>query len=153
MTANIKVDYRDVVQRMRSLSNKLQKQIARKAIAEGAEIIRKEALSRVSVRTGLLKSNIIKKSLRSRNPGRVSYVVGARRAKAVYGNTKANVRKGRAGKSYWGKSSSYYAHMVEFGTRKMRARPFLRPAFESKKNAAFEAINQRIVNELDKVTA
>jgi HK97 gp10 family phage protein len=43
-----------------------------------------------------------------------------------------------------GKFDAYYWRYIEFGTSKMAARPFLRPAFEAKKEAAIEALTQYI---------
>lgn len=45
-------------------------------------------------------------------------------------------------------SEHYYSHFVEFGTKKMSARPFMGPAFESKKEAAKERIAEVIRQEL-----
>jgi len=50
---------------------------------------------------------------------------------------------------------AFYWRFVEFGTAKMSARPFLRPAFEAKKQEAVEAIKNylgpRIEQEADKL--
>lgn len=40
--------------------------------------------------------------------------------------------------------NAWYWRLVEFGTSKMPARPFMRPAFESKKAEALELIGKRI---------
>ena len=42
-----------------------------------------------------------------------------------------------------------YWWLVEFGTSRMRARPFLRPAFESKKYEALEAFKRQMRKEID----
>jgi HK97 gp10 family phage protein len=62
---------------------------------------------------------------------RVGVLGGARQ----YGNTKENVRKGRAGKTYETLGSkdnpggdTWYWRFVEFGTSRVAARPFMRPA-------------------------
>ena len=44
---------------------------------------------------------------------------------------------------------AYYAHFVEFGTVKMSARPFMRPAFEGRKNDAVEAIRARLAERVE----
>ena len=50
---------------------------------------------------------------------------------------------------------AYYWRFVEFGTSKMVARPFLRPAFEAKKSQAVDALRdylvERIPNEVSKL--
>jgi HK97 gp10 family phage protein len=42
----------------------------------------------------------------------------------------------------------YYAHFLEFGTKKMTARPFMGPTFENKKEAAQEKMAETIRDEL-----
>ena len=52
---------------------------------------------------------------------------------------------------------AFYARFVEFGTVKMAARPFMRPAFEAKKGEAVDAIKayleRRIPEEVAKLAA
>ena len=36
--------------------------------------------------------------------------------------------------------AAYYGHFLEFGTRKMRAHPFMRPAFDQSREAAVDAM-------------
>jgi HK97 gp10 family phage protein len=43
-----------------------------------------------------------------------------------------------------------YAHYVEFGTSKMSARPFLRPALDEHKNEIIEAIEKQAAEEIRK---
>lgn len=40
--------------------------------------------------------------------------------------------------------TAYYAKFVEYGTSKMEAQPFLRPAIETKKKEIFQAIGEEI---------
>jgi HK97 gp10 family phage protein len=42
------------------------------------------------------------------------------------------------------KPRAFYWHMVEFGTEKMPAQPFMRPAFEAKKVAVVEAFRDEL---------
>lgn len=48
------------------------------------------------------------------------------------------------------KESPFYGFMIEFGTSKMPARPFLRPAYEANKKEVIEKIKQEIVKGLNK---
>jgi len=55
----------------------------------------------------------------------------------------------RAGKRYRKRDvDAYYWRFVEFGTAKMAARPFMRPAFEAKKGDALEAIKGRLADRI-----
>lgn len=49
------------------------------------------------------------------------------------------------------KNTAPYAHMVEFGTAKAKAQPFMRPAFESKKEMAYRIARTGLGVELGKV--
>ena len=45
------------------------------------------------------------------------------------------------------------AHLIEFGTSKMGPRPILRPAWDEKKNEAFEIFQKEVAAELEKAAA
>jgi len=45
---------------------------------------------------------------------------------------------------------AWYWRFVEFGTVKMSAKPFLRPAFEGKKMEAVDAIKQRLAERVER---
>jgi HK97 gp10 family phage protein len=114
----------------------------RKALAEAAKVIHAEAQALAPEDTGLLKREI--RMVRAKNPAATGatehYVVGVRRGKRKkYANTRENRRARRVGKTYQDESRAYYWRFIEFGTERQPARPFLRPAFESKKR---EALNR-----------
>lgn len=67
--------------------------------------------------------------------GSLGFRVGVLGGARQYANTKANVRSGKAGTSYATGGSkanpggdTWYWRFVEFGTSKVAARPFMRPA-------------------------
>lgn len=47
------------------------------------------------------------------------------------------------GKTWW-QDPGRYAHLVEFGTRGSRARPFLRPAWDQTRAQALDALRQKV---------
>lgn len=109
---------------LRSLSDDMSKKVARAAAMSGAAVIRAEA-KRLAEAQGLKKSgsliaNIAVKRERAA-PGEYVYHVGVRHGKGGH-------RKGTNDPWYW------FLH--EFGTSRMPARPFLRPAFEQARERA-----------------
>lgn len=140
---------RQIADALNKLDKKVSTKIARKAARAGALLIRDEAKRRVPVDTGLLKQNIVVKKFRDRGEGNVRYGIGLISSKAVYRDNKVNRRKGRVGQSYY-RDKTFYGHMVEFGTIKMKAKPFLRPAFETQKEKAVDVVKQTLLEELDK---
>ena len=119
---------------------------ARAALAKGARVFRDQAIANAPRDTGLLQESIVAR--RDSKPQMVgaseAYFVGVRRKARRYANTKRNRGKGRAGKTYFVDGTAFYWLFLEFGSEKMAARPFLRPAFESRKEDALNVI----VNEM-----
>lgn len=115
---------------------------ARAALAKGARVFRDQAIANAPRDTGLLQESIVAR--RDSRPGMAgaseAYYVGVRRKARRYANTKRNRGKGRAGKTYFVDGTAFYWLFLEFGTEKMAARPFLRPAFESRKEDALNVI-------------
>jgi HK97 gp10 family phage protein len=62
------------------------------------------------------------------------------------GNGKAKYRVS------WNKSHAFYGRFVEFGTSKMAAQPFLRPAYDAARSKAIDAARKRLNLELNKAT-
>ena len=67
-----------------------------------------------------------------------------RRVKGRYADTRRNRRLSRVGKTYYTYGDAYYWRFIEFGTRKMRAKPLLRAAFEAEKGRALEVMKSRL---------
>jgi HK97 gp10 family phage protein len=127
---------------------------ARAALFRGARVIRDAARAKAPVRSGFLQKQIA--ALRSRDPKRFGasemYSVGIKGgARKKYANTKRNVRKGRAGQEYETAGNAYYWRFMEFGTARMPARPFLRPAFEANKEKAMQTIVDELNKGLDRI--
>jgi len=105
----------------------------------------------VLVRATRSGATIVKNEIKKRAP------VGKGPAHPKYGRLKNNIkttkikqRGGAAtiavhtGKAYWGS-------FLEFGTSKMSARPFFRPAFDSRWPKALDKIGERLGINLEKV--
>lgn len=134
---------------LRELPDRIARNVLRGATSAGAAVIRKEAQAKAPVYTGevskghpppgTLKRAVYQKQIRELSSlVNQTFYVGVRRGK--------HAKKG---------IDAFYWTFVEFGTSKMAARPFLRPAFEAKKNEAVQAIKQyltdRIPKEADKL--
>ena len=111
----------------------------RQALFEAAKIVREDAKRRVPIGNDddqHLRDNIVMRRDRNPPPGVAEhYSVTVRYRPRKYRNTRRNRRQGRVGQRYQNFGQYYYWRFVEFGTSKMPARPFLRPAFEANKAA------------------
>ena len=144
--ADIKVSgLRELGLAMQSLSADMAGKIARQAVAAGAGIVRKQARAGAPKDTGNLQAAIVMKRLPKRETQLTEeYIVAARK-----GRTK-DAKAAKAGTGKLGKDA-YYARFVEFGTVKVPARPFMRPALENNTQAATDAIAARLAARIDKV--
>lgn len=137
---------------LKQLPANISRNVLRQAVSAGAQVIVKEARLKAPEYSGpefsekkrethpppgTLKRSIYKKQIRELSDlGRQVFFVGARHGKKS-------------------KFDAYYFRFVEFGTSRMPARPFMRPAFEAKKMEAVEAMRQymliRIPVEVEKL--
>jgi HK97 gp10 family phage protein len=94
--------------------------------------------------SGFTKSHIV--AFRRRTTGRnlVTHSVGIRGIRRKYANTRENRRRRRVGKAYQADGPAFYARFVEFGSSRQKARPFLRPAFIDRIDAAIAADRERL---------
>lgn len=132
---------RELQAALKQLPDNIARNVLRGAVNAGATVFRKEAQSKAPVYTGpvsqghpppgTLRRSIVQKQIKERSSllNQVFYVA---------------VRKGKQyqkqGKKGNKSQDAYYARFVEFGTSRMPARPFMRPAFEGKKQEATQAI-------------
>ena len=103
----------------------MEKKVLKPAIRKGLRVILKTAKKKVPEKTGTLKKSFGVGFKKKTMIGRV----GVRQKSAVVINGK-NVDPAK------------YAHLVEFGTKTAPAHPFLRPALEESREAAFAAISE-----------
>lgn len=102
------------------------------ALRAAAVVIQDDAKSRAPVDSGVLRDAISVK--RDPRPLDVTerYVVKPTRSRRVQRIIKT--KKGNIGST-----SAWYWHFLEFGTKYITARPFMRPAFDSQKSNALQA--------------
>lgn len=140
--------------RLLALGKKLQTRAARRGVAAGASVIRKEARRIAKAkgikRHGYLIKNIAYKRERKPKSGEsVQYNIGVRHgkhlSKKVRKTSKYQVWSAR--KQDWVtkyRDDPYYWHWQEFGTVKQQAKPFLRPAWKNKKRESLAALVKKI---------
>ena len=123
----------------------------RAAVNAGATVIKNAAIAKAPEDTGALRANMYQKQIREKSgPMLQTFYVGVRNGVAKYAKTKKNVRSGIAGKAYKNDGSTFYWRFFEFGTSKMSARPFLRPAFEQNKEEAVTRIGEKLDERIQK---
>lgn len=141
---------------LKQLPDNIARNVLRGAVGAGAAVIRKEAQAKAPVYTGdvskghpppgTLKRSVVQKQIRE---------LSSLFKQVFYVTVRMGKKYAKQGKGGNLSQNAYYASWVEWGTSKMAARPFMRPAFEGKKEAAVQAIKdyltQRIPLELAKL--
>ncbi|SFW77366.1 HK97-gp10 family putative phage morphogenesis protein [Pseudomonas sp. NFACC04-2] len=129
----------------KSVGNK----IVRDAVLAGARIARDEAKSKVPVRTGKLKKNIIAVRLnQSDTPGGAT--AGIRVKKPAGKQSKALKRQGKKGRSSSADyDAPFYWKFLELGTSQMRGHPFIRPAWDGSLPQIEKAVAEKLAEGID----
>ena len=119
---------------LQKLPEKARKKVLRPSIKFALTPVVKEATKNVSVRFGFLREEIGKKVSATKAWGKV-YVKSA-----VYYDENGVKHK-----------PGHYAHLLEFGTKKMEAKPFMRNALSSKKSEAISRMAMKTRQNLNKL--
>jgi HK97 gp10 family phage protein len=101
--------------------------IRKKAILAGAKVIQDEIIARAPEDTGNLKRNIAVSEIQIDSDGAEYVDVGPTKGKA------------------------FYAKFLEFSTTKMKARPFVEPAFIAKRKEALAAMGEVVKEAVNNV--
>ena len=111
----------------------------RPAAQSGAQVFYDEVKQRVPMSAKPHKSG--KKTY---NPGTLRRAVYQAFADRESGDGRAMYRVS------WNKTHAFYGRFVEFGTSKMAAKPFLRPAYDAARARALQAVQERMAAEVKK---
>ena len=133
---------------LRELPKAVQGKSLQAGMRKGGNIVRDEARRRVVRATGFLSTQIVVRRANAKNrrkagvgDGGEYFTVGVKTGKKrKYANTSRNKRQRRVGKLYEESGWAYYWRFLEFGTKKMRAKPFLTPAAEARGPQAAQVI-------------
>ena len=131
---------------MKELPVNIARNVLRGAVNAGATVIREEAKTRAPVYSGspvkgqappgTLKRALYQKQIREKSSALLqTFFVGVRQGRSAKKTNKGSI-------------DAWYARFLEFGTSKMAAKPFMRPAFEAKKEAAVQAIKDYLVKRI-----
>lgn len=119
-----------------------------KALRKAANLIRDDAEARAPSDTGNLRRQI--RAMRSRNPREHGatelYMVGVRRTRMT-AKAKKNAPRTKGGKiDRRAAGDAFYWRFIEFGAYggKVAAKPFLRPAFEARKEQALTTFKDEL---------
>ncbi len=115
----------DLLKELNALSERIAARAENKALREGAEILRAAISKRAPRRTGRLSKSIEKSNVKRSKEG-VKYIeVGPNR-------------------------SAFYGVFLEFGTSTIRAKPFMAPALEEKRDEIYGTMADVLREELTK---
>ena len=133
----------DLTRALEELDQKVKKKILRSAVVAGAAVVKKRAKQIAKSKgiedTGALIRNIAGKGERQRSD--------------TYAQINIGVRHGKPKKGAKNQDDPFYWHMHEFGTSKMAARPFIRPAFEETQQEVIDTMVARIKKKLEQTNA
>jgi HK97 gp10 family phage protein len=157
-----------IIRNIEVLKTKGQRQILRKAIGKGVKLVAQIAKAKAPEDSGLLKQSI-KSTVTKMVSGKV-YVdpkVYAVKGEKTGGELKIVKLKGKkkgltkadikaqitavAGEDAKYHRPSKYAHLLEFGTKKSKARPFMRPALDESRGTVLKIIEHSAREELKKM--
>ena len=109
---------KELLENMKNLATELQTKVKLEAVMEAANFLKGESERRVPIRTGKLKENIVIQKVED-NEIATEVKVGPNR-------------------------DAFYGAMVEYGTKNMRARPFMRPSFDENEDRIQKEITRKI---------
>lgn len=119
----------ELISKLNGLPDKLETKVVRSAVRKGAILVRDKAREKVPVDTGTLKKSIKVRNNRS-GKGIISFKIGPTSDK----------KRG---------TDIFYGRFVEFGTSKMAAKPFMRPALDESENEVLDVVINDIKLKLD----
>ena len=149
MSVTVKIEgLKELNDALKKLPEAVAKKHLKAAVGGASGIIKKQVAANVAMqfteRTGTLRRAVYSAAIKELSTAySQTYFVGVRSGK------KFQARKLKSGKVA-GSRDAYYWKFLEFGDSKIRARPFLRPAFEQKKMEAAEEIKKRLALAIEK---
>ena len=123
----------DIERKLKALGGRAAERALSSGLRAGAAVIVREARKRAPKRTGKLRKNIYSFKIKKKNRTHaVEYGVGVR----VKGKPKDP-------------KNAFYWSFIEFGTSKVPARPFLRPALKAGHSSAVTAMRRKVLQRIE----
>jgi HK97 gp10 family phage protein len=151
MIIGAKMDKRslaDLQKNLRGASDKVVLRILPPATRAAARQVVNVARSNVPKRTGQLKKSLGLRVKTYRKDGKAYAAIGARSGFKI--QTGVVSRGPKAGEPIYS-NPTQYLHLVERGTSRSAAHPFLRPALDSTESAQFTAFAAKAKEQFDKI--
>lgn len=146
---------RQLGEKFAKLDEKTQKKVIRSAVRKSAALVRDFAKSHHSNwqnQTGSLEAAIsTRRATKESRPGLEVWVLGVFKTRSRAGKNTSRLSKD--GKVIQLTALPYYWKFLEYGTVKMTARPFLRPALDANKQKASDKMAEVLAEELKKAVA
>lgn len=141
----------ELMDALKAYPQNLRRKACEPALKEITKRIRDDAKAHAPKDSGEMSKHIIDASSRSPSPAIIKRAVFVRKIRKVSRKSYERMKlKGKkvylAGYSSTGRAqlSAYYAHFVEYGTKKMSAKPFMRPAIQRAKGYMKEVLERHI---------
>ncbi|MFG0496907.1 HK97-gp10 family putative phage morphogenesis protein [Pseudomonas sp. YQ_13] len=139
--------------KLSSIKDDIRRKGGRAALRKAAQIVEKAAIEQAKKLDDAKTPNKIWEHItvqwsnkRFRRTGDLMFRIGVEGGARQYANTADNRRAGRVGKSYELSSIVWYWRLLEFGTERIRATPFMRPALTE----SIAEVTNTFVSEYDK---
>ena len=137
---SVDFDFSKLSAKLDSITKAAEKAV-RPAAQAGAQVFYDAVREHVPVSA---KPHSTKGKRQTYNPGTLRAAVYQAYAQKDSGEGKASYRIS------WNKTHAFYGRFVEFGTSKMAAQPFLRPAYDAARRQALQAAQARMAAEVKK---
>lgn len=137
MADGIQVTFPDMdalISRMSGLSSNVQRSIARRSTAKGLRVVRDKAIENAQRIDNPVTKNNISKNIRIKWAGKLAKKEGG----AAYQLGVMGGGKSRLDNESNPGGDTYYWRFLEFGTAKMAAKPFMRPAINQMQQTALK---------------
>lgn len=138
----------DIIKKLQNMAPDLRKKALRHAVGKSASVIRKRATALAPKDTGSMAKNIRVQfaSRSSRRTGNIQFRVGVRGGAQEAGAAVryARSRKAKKDKGFASGSATWYWRLIEFGTKSLPARSFMRKSMNDSSLKVFETIYKNL---------